>query len=464
MAEASIYAGAAVRRLRKSEGLTQAAMAARIGISASYLNLLERNQRPLSARVIVQIVDAFDFDPRGLREDEAIGGIDGLARRFADERFAEFDIDREEITDFLSIAPRAAAAFAQLFDRKDAAAPARRSPVEATRAEIEKWRNHFADLDHAAEELADEMRLSRGEIGSALAERLRDRHQFTVRILPREVMPDMRRRLDLHARQVQLSESLRHESRTFQLATQIAQLEFREPIAAVAAGAGFDDPEAGALFERHLQSYFAAALVMPYGRFLRACEATGYDFEILQRRFGVSFEQLAHRLTTLQRVGQRGLPFFMIRVDRASQFSKRFAGASSASLVDGDASCPLWAIHRAFECAGETVVQAVRLYDPGAAPAHWLTAAQSVEGSGASGEARFVVALGIEMRLAREIAISRKVSTAEEDAQPVGRGCEQCHRPGCMQRSLPPRGAALAFDRISQAITPFAFGDLSGFR
>lgn len=457
MAEAPIYAGPAIRRIRKREGLTQAAMAARLGLSPSYLNLLERNLRPLSARVIVQIVDAFDFDPRGLRDDEAIGGIDGLARRLAHERFAEFDIDRQEIADFLSTSPRVAAAFARMFDEQQAAEPAKQSPMAAVRGEIEKWRNHFADLDHRAEELADELRLSRSDIGPALAERLRERHHLTVRILPREVMPDRLRRLDLHARQVQLSESLRLESRNFHLAAQIAQLEFRDAIADIAAGPRFEDSAARALFERHLQSYCAAALVMPYGRFLRACEATGYDPDVLQRRFGASFEQVAHRLTTLQRVGQRGLPFFMVRIDRAGQFSKRFAGASNAALIDGDASCPLWDLHRAFERADEMVVQAVRLHDAAANAAHWLTAARSVEGSGTGDAARFAVAIGVEARLATDTVLARRVSLQERDAQTVGRGCEACHRPECPQRSLPPRGAVLSFDRVSRAVTPFSF-------
>jgi predicted transcriptional regulator len=99
------------------------------------------------------------------------------------------------------------------------------------------------------------------------------------------------------------------------------------------------DRAAWRLFRRHLAGYFAAALLMPYGRFMRACEATGYDLTILQRRFNVGFEQLAHRLTTLQRVGQRGLPFFMARIDRAGQFSKRYAGASGTTLLESDVAC-----------------------------------------------------------------------------------------------------------------------------
>ena len=456
MADA-IFAGAALRRLRKREGLTQAAMAARLAISPSYLNLIERNRRPLSARVVVRVVEEFDFDPRSLREDEAIGGVDGLARRFADERFAGIEVDRDEIAEFLAAAPHAAAAFARLYDARGADAPAAADPMREARLEIERWKNHFADLDNAAEELADEMRLSRGDTGTALADRLREKHRLALRILPREVMPDALRRLDLHARQLQLSEMLDPASRNFQVATQIAILEQGDAIAAVAAGAQFADEAARHLFERHLTGYVAAALIMPYGRFLRACDATGYDIPVLMRRFGVGFEQLAHRLTTLQRVGQRGLPFFLARIDRAGQFSKRFAGASGATFLEGEASCPLWHVHRAFERAGEFQVQTVALDNPGAGPGHWLTIARTVEGSGAPGEAQFAAALGVETRFATDLAQARGLSLAEADAQPIGEGCRRCYRQDCRQRSLPPAGAALQFDRVVRGATPFRF-------
>ena len=459
MADDSVRAGPAIKRLRKRENLTQAAMAARLSISPSYLNLIERNQRPISARVVMALVEQFDFDPRSIREDEAIGGLDGLSRRFADERFADFDIDREELDEFLSTSPQVAAAFARLYDRAGSAEDAHDDPLDASRREIERWRNHFADLDHAAEELADDMRLSRGDIGLALTDRLRERHQLSVRILPREVLPDSLSRLDLHARQVQLSEMLGPASRNFQLALKIAQLEKQDEIVSLAQGAQFEDEAARALFKRHLDGYFAAALLMPYGRFLRACEATGYDLPVLERRFSVSFEQLAHRLTTLQRVGQRGLPFFMIRLDRAGQFSKSFMGASTARFAAEDVSCPLWDAHRAFERGGELLTQYVSLDEAGEGQGGWLTMMRSVEGSGAPGEARFVVAVGVEAVLAADLAQARGVSLRPADAQAIGPGCARCYREGCPQRSLPPRGRKLHFDRMRRGTTPFEFGD-----
>lgn len=455
MPDQAIFAGAAIRRLRKREGLTQAAMASRLSFSPSYLNLIERNQRPLSARVIVQIVDQFDFDPRSLREDEAIGGVDGLARRLSDERFAEYDIDRDEIAEFLASAPHVAAAFAKLYDNAGASAQTATDPLSEARAEIEKWRNHFADLDDAAEALADELRLSRGDLGVALAKRLRVKHQFMIRILPRDVMPNALVRLDLHARQLQLSEMLTPASRNFQIAVQIAQLEQRDAITSLASGSKFTDEAARSLFERHLYGYFGAALLMPYGRFFRACESTNYDLQILQMRFGVSFEQLAHRLTTLQRLGQRGLPFFMARTDRAGQFSKRFAGASGATLLETDKSCPLWIANSAFDRPGQLCTQSVIVEGGDAGPDSWVTMAQTVSGSGAPQDAQFVVVLGVESRFAESLALGG----TDEKPVPIGLGCARCHRQECRQRSLPPSRATLRFDPITRGNTPFAFGD-----
>lgn len=458
MSETAILAGPVVRRLRRKDGLTQAAMAARLGISASYLNLVERNQRPLSARLLVQLAEQFDFDPRSLRQADMVGGIDGLRQRLADDRFADLAIDRDEIAEWLSAAPQAAVAFARLYDAAgQGAAGTGTDPMELVRREIERWRNHFADLDAAAEELADELRLSNAEIGAALVERLRQRHQLSVRILPLDVMPDALRRLDLHARQLQLSELLDQSSRNFHIAVQLALLEQKDAIGALADGAQFADRAAWRLFRRHLAGYFAAAVLMPYGRFMRACEATGYDLPILQRRFAVGFEQLAHRLTTLQRVGQRGLPFFMARLDRAGQFSKRYAGASGTLMLESDRSCPLWIAHQAFERAGRICRQLVEFHDSANQSSQWLTLARTVDGSGTlgGGNAQFVVVLGLEAKLAGQLV---QPGAAEPDpgrATLIGPGCARCHRADCQQRSLPPHGVGLEFDERSRGLTPF---------
>src|SRR3546814_2464537 len=114
-------------------------------------------------------------------------------------------------------------------------------PLDLVRREIERWRNHFADLDAAAELLADELWLGAGDLYGAVAERLRVKHQLSIRILPADVMPDRLRRLDLHARQLQLSEMIDPSARTLAAADQLAQIEERARIEARESGVGCGD-------------------------------------------------------------------------------------------------------------------------------------------------------------------------------------------------------------------------------
>jgi len=450
-----------VRRLRRQAGLTQTAMADALAISPSYLNLIEKNQRPLSAALLVRLAESFDFDPRTLAAGEPGGGEAALRRRLADPLFADLDIDRNEIQEWLAGAPGGAEAFARAFDRIGAGGEAAggtviADPVSDVRRETERWRGHYADLDAQAEAMADELRLGAGDLYGAIAERLRVRHQLTIRVLPVDVMPDVLRRLDLHARQLQISEMLDTASRTFAAAFQLAQIEARSEIDALARGAGFADRGAERLFRRHLTSYFAAAVMMPYARFLRACEATGYDTELLQRRFGAGFEQVAHRLTTLQRVGARGLPFFMVRIDRGGQTSKRFSGASGSPLAETDGRCPLWRLHHAFDQPGQLVVQLVELEDG----ARWLTMARTVTPQGrrfGAVPAEFAVGLGVSAELAGSLVAARGIDLKGE-ATPIGLGCRACFRPNCPQRSLAPVGRALTFNERERGISAYTFG------
>lgn len=464
MSDGPLHAGPALRRLRRNAGLTQAAMAERLDISPSYLNLLERNQRPVSARLMLALAERFDIDPRELTGDEPGGGLGAMRRRLTDPVFADLAIEPSEIEDWLVTSPGTAAAFARLFDRVQGGAGTgvagatvgADDPVMRVRGEIERWRNHFADLDHAAEELADSLRLQSGDLYAAISERLRTKHQLAIRILPENVMPGRLRRLDLHARQLQMSEMLDMASRTFQAAYLLGQLEHRAEINALVAGAQFGDRTAERLYQRHIFSYFAAALMMPYGRFLRACEQSGYDMLLLQRRFGAGFEHVAHRLTTLQRVGQRGLPFFMVRVDRAGQVSKRFGGANRAPLADTEVTCPLWHLHQAFSRPSQVQVQLVELEDA----SRWLTLARSVQGAGygAGGTtAEFAIGLGVAADQAATLCYARGLDLTTAGATRIGPGCTMCKRADCPQRSKAPIGIRLKFDDRERGVTPFDF-------
>jgi len=196
--------------------------------------------------------------------------------------------------------------------------------------------------------------------------------------------------------------------------------------------------------------------MMPYARFLKACEVTGYDIELLQRRFGAGFEQVAHRLTTLQRVGARGLPFFMVRIDRAGQASKRFSGASQSPLAEAEGRCPYWSLHEAFAMPGRLMRQSVCLEDG----SQWFSFARTVTPQGApSGGPRteFAIGLGLEASLARPLAVARGHDLSPEAATPIGLGCTACTRPDCPQRSAPPAARVLVFNERERGMTPFVF-------
>ncbi|MGB5078907.1 MAG: short-chain fatty acyl-CoA regulator family protein [Sphingorhabdus sp.] len=462
MSEQKLYAGHAVRRIRRANGLTQAVMAEGLGISPSYLNLLERNQRPLTASLLLRLAERHDFDPRTLTGATPGGGVEAVRRRLTDPIFADLKIDRAQVEEWIAASPESVEAFARVFDRLTGGSSGtgggvtEPEAIAAVRREIERWRNHFADLDAQAEMIADDLRISSADLYGAISERLRVKHQLSIRILPFDVMPDRLRRLDLHARQLQLSELLDPASRTFAAAFQLAQLEAKAEIEALVNGANFTDRAGERLYRRHLTSYFAAAVMMPYARFLRACEATGYDIVLLQRRFGAGFEQVAHRLTTLQRVGARGLPFFMLRIDRAGQSSKRYAGASGSPLVETDRRCPLWHVHNAFDRPGRLIPHLVELEDS----SRWFTLSRTVHPQvGMSGgvDTEFAICLGLDAQLAPSLAAARGLELSTGHATLVGLGCAACARPECPQRSVPPVGRVLVFNERERGLTPFAF-------
>jgi predicted transcriptional regulator/DNA-binding XRE family transcriptional regulator len=448
-----LFAGARVRRIRTSRGITQTRMANDLGVSVSYLNLIERDQRPLTAAFLLKLASSYDLDLRSLTGNEDGDLADELVRVFTDPRLTGIDVPRAELRELAARSPGIAQALIRLHQASPAAAPEREGPLADVVTMIEAAGNYFHALDNAAESLADELRLSGPDLNAAVVERLRARHAITVRAMPLEVLPDALRRLDLHARQLQLSESLDAASRGFAAAVQLALIELKAEIADTITLAGITDPLARRAATVALGKYAAAATLMPYARFLAACEATGYDVELLQARFSRGLEQVAHRLTTLHRPGARGIPFFFLRVDRAGTISKSFAPGPSPIPVTG--GCALWALYAAFDPPGEVRRQLVELEDGH----RFLTLARTVRPAAVawgSARAEFAIGVGCEAAHAGALVWSAGLDLSGP-AAPIGPGCAACHRAGCRQRGAPPAGAHLAFDERQRGLTPFRF-------
>lgn len=450
-----LFAGGRVRRIRTARGLTQTRMANDLGVSVSYLNLIERDQRPLSAAFLLKLAGRYDLDLKSLTGTDGSDLADELVRVFTDPRLIGIDVPRGELRDLAARFPGVAQALLRLSAAVPAGpAIARQSgPLDAVVQMIAAAGNYFPALDTAAEALADDLRLSGSDLNAAVVERLRARHAITVRALPMEVLGNALRRLDLHARQLLLSESLDAASRGFAAAIQLALIELKTPIADTITRAGITDPLAARAATVALGKYAAGAIVMPYARFLAACESTGYDVELLQARFGRGLEQVAHRLSTLARPGTRGIPFFFLRIDRAGTISKSFApGPSPIPTIGG---CALWSLHAAFDRPGDVRRQLVEMEDG----QRYLTLARTVRGAAApwgAARAEFAIGLGCDARHAGALAWSTGLDLGGP-AVPIGPGCAACHRAACRQRGLPPAGAHLAFDERQRGLTPFRF-------
>ena len=464
-----VYMGPRLRRLRRELGLTQADMAADLEISASYVALLERNQRPLTADMLLRLARTYKKDMAELGGD---GGAEYTARLQAvlkDPMFADIDLPPLETADVATSYPGVTEALLRLHTAHqeaqlaladqgaEAQAGARNpdalDPVGEARRFLAARRNSFPGLDDAGERLAQSV----SEAGSLVAH-LKARHNLRVRRLPSEVMVGSIRRLDRHRGEVLLDDSLDAASQTFQLALQLIYLEFGETIDAVLREGAFATENGERLTRRALASYAAAAVIMPYAAFARAVEARRYDVEALGRQFGTSFEQTAHRLTTLQKPGDERLPFFFIRVDPAGNVSKRMDGAGFPFARHGG-GCPLWTVHQVFRTPREVVTQWLELPDG----QRFFSIARTVTaGGGAYGAARVerAIALGCAEEHAHRLIYTRgQGALGPERATPIGVSCSLCQRTECTSRSAPPIGRPVLPDDFGRTTAPFGFAD-----
>jgi len=470
-----LFLGGRLKRLRRDLSLSQTAMAADLGVSPSYLNHIERNQRPVSAQLLLRLAETYDVDLRGLNQPATQAGEAELTELFADPLFRGLAVPRHEIMQMVDEAPGAADAVLRLY-RAFADTRARErieagrgggamddSPAERVREYTQARQNHFPEIDALGEALHAELTASApSPSGSDLLEgliraRLVARHGLAVRIMPAEVMVEWTRRFDPHRRRLLVSETLGQSSRAFAVAYQLALSEHDAELTAMAAAADMADDASRTLLKVSLTNTLAAAILMPYGPFQRAAEETGYDLARLQARFGVGFEQAAHRLTTLSRPTARGVPFFLMRVDQAGNVSKRYASASFPFSRFGGA-CPRWRLHSAFRTPGRIVTQIIETPDGG----RWFTLARTVDRQGHdafSEGADLAIGIGCELRHAHRLTYARGLDLQDPEVTPIGPACRLCHRHPCAERAAPPVDRALTVDDWSKSVSPYPFSD-----
>ncbi|WP_138933630.1 helix-turn-helix domain-containing protein [Roseovarius arcticus] len=462
MATKKLYAGAKLRETRQRVGLTQKDFAAQLGVSLPYLNQMENNNRPVSTTVVLALAQEFGFDVTQLASGEAERMTSDMREALADPVFSGMP-GLADLRLVAANAPALARAFLELHSAYrrtnerlasldealgtgDAQTP--QSPWTEVRDFFHYCDNYIDAVDRAAEGLGNTSSNTQECAVEALG-------QIGVTVVDSEDGP--LRRLDRATGTLHLSSRAPPETRTFQMLLQLALLTQDKLLEATLDLARFHSGEARAIAKIGLANYYAGAALMPYAAFLQAARDCRHDLEILAHRFGASIEQVCHRLSTLQRPGAKGIPFFFVRVDQAGTITKRHS-ATRMQFARYGGACPLWNVHRAFETPGRFLRQLAETPDG----VRYINLARDVSKPGGHFGApvrRFAIALGCEVRHAPALVYADTLDLSSPAAfEPIGISCRICERTNCHQRSIPPLERRLTIRPDARGVLPYEVG------
>jgi XRE family transcriptional regulator, fatty acid utilization regulator len=464
---AKTFAGARLRRLREEHGLTQVALARALGLSTSYVNQLENDQRPITVSVLLTLTERFDLPTQYFAPDSDARLVSDLR-----EVLAEGNATGAQIEELVARMPDVGQTLVNLHRRLhdatadlealhsranvDISAVAQQPmPFEEVRDFFYDRKNYIGELDIAAEELFNRNRLRVGGLDGQLAELIGDKLGVTVVIDDGQTLnPNSKRLFQPDSRTLYLARWLYPGQRAFQIATQIALLTQADLIVGIIAGNDQLSDDARGVARIGLANYFAGALLLPYQRFLAVAESVRYDIDHLARRFEVGFETICHRLSTLQRPGARGVPFIFVRTDSAGNISKRqSATAFHFSRVGGN--CPLWVVHHAFSRPGQFLTQVAQM--PDERTYFWIARTTTTEPSRYLGpDKSFAIGLGCDVDHAEKLIYSVGIDLTDPEATvPIGAGCKICDRRACPQRAFPYLGRPVYVDPHSSTDLPY---------
>ena len=469
--EQKVFAGDQLRRLRLSRGLTQVALARLLGFSPSYLSQVEADLRPFSPALNARATDRLAISETFFAREDHERLAANLREASGDPLFGGGTVPSEEARGAVRAAPELAKRFLTLYraylalDERVRAALSRGAeedgvggaphfPYEEVRDWVQASNNHFDQLDRAAEALAERIGGEDGVGFAALGRHLRDAHGIAVKNDPALLTQGSVWRLSRAARTLFLAEEAAPASRLFWMAHVLALLDQRATIMAEIRAARLSTPEARALARIGLANYFAGALLMPYERFLSEAERLRYDVERLQGRFSASFEQVCHRLSTLQRRGRPGIPFFLVKTDIAGNVLKR-SSATRFRFARFGGPCPLWNVYRTFTQPGRVLVQFAQTPDG----VTYLSIARTVGRGGSAYLSRprnVAIVIGCEIPYAERTVYATGLSLRDPAfAEPIGPGCRACDRTACRHRAVPPASQSLDVGSLERGVVPY---------
>ncbi|GLK83745.1 helix-turn-helix domain-containing protein [Ancylobacter defluvii] len=474
--------GGRIQRLRRQRGVSQAELASALGISASYLNLIEHNRRRITVPLLLKLASFFGIEPGELVENDETRLLGDLMELFGDEVFADNTLTNQDVRDLANSNPAIGRAVVRLYDRYRALRGARAGgtaepagplagaatavaqgsgghpATDAVSDFVQTNANHFPTLEAAAERVRTDIDAEPDSLDYGLRNYLFN--VFGLNWRTANLPAGIARRYDPERREILTAEVLEPASAAFAVAHQIGLF---------AAGAQIDKliedsdlpADAPVVARNALASYFAGALIMPYEPFLKACREMRYDIERIQRRFRASFEQVCQRMTTLQRPGQMGVPLHLIRTDIAGNISKRFS-LSGIHISRHSGACPRWNVYSAFLHPERINVQISQM--PEGQRYFCIARSYARGGHGYQAPRRHLsIGLGCHIAHAGSLVYSDGIDLTDPgQAVPIGVGCRICPRLDCEQRAHPPADHHFTINERDRAESFYAPGRWGG--
>ena len=469
--------GSKIRKERRLKGLSQSELSKNLGISASYLNLLESGRRTITVPLLIKIGNELSLSLKDLTLEGNKRILSDVMEVLSNEIFDDLDITNLETTEFIGNNPNIAKALLILNDsykslrddmqtrleKMDVESAIKekkssRLPVEIVSDFLQENKNYFDSLEKKSEELRDRIGLRFGPgIGSTeikFTSYLKNQHNVDVKIVPPEEDQKSIKKFDSNKNILFLSEMLTYTARNFHLAYQIAFLNGHDLIEKIIKENKLYSEDVISLLKISLLNYFAAALIMPYDDFLKSAKKYKYDVEILMHHYAASFEQITHRLTNLQRPENEGVPFHFLKTDIAGNVSKRFS-LSGIHIPRHGGSCPRWNVYIAFLGPSKIHPQISRMPD---GKVYFCIARAFEKGIEKHGMPRSFVSIGLgcDIQYAKELTYSEGMDLSNKSLEtPIGVSCRICPRIDCQQRAFPPIDKDLKLDINYRGTSPY---------
>lgn len=470
------YVGSRLRQLRRERDLSQASLAATLGLSASYVNQIEHDVRPLTVPVLLRITEAFGVDATFFSRDDDSRLLAEVQDVVLDKEICPTTVELQEISEMVYNHPTLARAMVDMHrryrnvrdklslaidtrhsptpDAPSSSAQALAMPHEEVRDFFYARQNYLGTLDTTAEDLAETMMLGPYDIRAtedAITQRLQ-RHGVTLS--HSRSINGVLHHYNPATKTLTLSTRLSPGQKAFRMAAELSYLEAGDLMEEILNETTFTSDESRTLALRGLASYYAAALMLPYQQFHAASESSQYDIEYLSQIFGVGYETICHRLSTLQRPNLRGIPFTFVRVDRAGNMSKR-QSATGFHFTHSGGTCPLWNVYETFTNPGQIMRQMTQM--PDGRNYLWIARTVRHHRSRYNEPGKlFAIGLGCEARHAERTIYSQGMDLENfSGATPIGAGCRVCTRDNCAQRAFPPVHRTINIDAHRSTIAPY---------